>query len=110
VLALLGFPPAAVFASELGIARAGANAGLGWAIAAAFLLALLAFAAIAARTGQMLLGPPSEPTRGPSSRALPSFATAAPLIIGLLAAAALGITTEPFTELLNTAATIIGAP
>jgi hydrogenase-4 component F len=111
VLALLGFPPAALFASELGIARAGTIAGLGWAIAAAFLLALLAFAAVAARAGQMLLGPPPEPAQGPNAAAgSPSLATAAPLIAGLLAAAALGITTEPFTDLLNTAATIVGAP
>jgi hydrogenase-4 component F len=110
LLALLGFPPAVMFASELGIARAGTIAGLGWAVAAAFLLALLAFAAIAARTGRMLLGPPPEPAHGPHGGGLPSLAAAAPLIAGLLAVAALGITTQPFTELLNTAATIVGAP
>jgi hypothetical protein len=38
------------------------------------------------------------------------LAAAAPLVAGLLAAATLGITTEPFTSLLNTAATIVGAP
>ena len=65
VLALLGFPPAALFASELGIARAGATAGLGWAVAAAFLLALLAFAAITAGTGRMLLGPPPDTGQRP---------------------------------------------
>jgi hydrogenase-4 component F len=108
VFALLGFPPAALFASELGIARAGADAGLAWAIAAAFLLALLAFAAIAARTGRMLLGPPPEPVES-ADRGRQSFAAAAPLFVGLLAVAALGITTQPFTELLSSAATIVGA-
>jgi hydrogenase-4 component F len=110
VVALLGFPPAALFASELGIARAGAIAGLGWAIAVAFLLALLAFAAIATRTGRMLLGPPPEPAQSAARPNRLSFAAAAPLVAGLLAVAALGITTEPFTELLSSAAAIVGAP
>ncbi len=110
VVALLGFPPAALFASELSIARAGANAGLAWAIAAAFLLTLLAFAAIAGRTGRMLLGPPPEPASSKSVRHRPSFAAAAPLVAGLLAVTALGISTGPFTELLTAAATIVGAP
>src|SRR5690606_31591099 len=34
VLALIGLPPFSLFASELGIARAGFTAGLGWAMAA----------------------------------------------------------------------------
>ncbi len=63
VLALLGFPPAALFASELGIARAGAAAGLTWATAAAFALVVVAFAAITAHTGRMLLGQFQEPLR-----------------------------------------------
>jgi hydrogenase-4 component F len=110
VLALLGFPPAALFASELGIARAGADAGLAWAIAAAFLLALVAFAAIAASTARMLLGSPLEPASSTWVRSRRSFAAGAPLVVGLLAVMALGISTEPFKELLNTAATIVGAP
>lgn len=110
VVALLGFPPAALFASEVGIARAGADAGLAWAIAAAFLLALVAFAAIAARTGRMLLGPPPEPASSTGVRSRPSFAAGAPLVVGLLAVTALGISTEPFKQLLTTAATIVGAP
>src|SRR5256885_15930129 len=48
VLALLGFPPAALFASELGIARAGATAGLTWVTATAFTLVVVAFAAVTA--------------------------------------------------------------
>jgi hydrogenase-4 component F len=59
VVALLGFPPFSLFASELGIARAGfaAGAGLGWVTAAALLLVLIAFASLATRTARMLLGP-----------------------------------------------------
>ena len=45
LLALLGLPPFSLFASELGIARAGFAAGHGWAVAIAFALILVAFAA-----------------------------------------------------------------
>jgi hydrogenase-4 component F len=111
IAALLGFPPAAVFASELGIARAGTDAGLGWAIATGFVLALLAFAAITARTGRMLLGPPDTTTPAPAGEAATMNAVAAaPLVLGLLAVAALGISTGPLTSLLHNAAAIIGAP
>jgi hydrogenase-4 component F len=109
VLALLGFPPAAVFASELGIARAGTTAGMGWAVAAGFLLAILAFAPIAARTGRMLLGPAPEPGDSPRTGG-PPVAIAGPLLAGLLAVAMLGVTIEPVTALLNAAATIVGSP
>lgn len=127
VLALLGLPPAAVFASELGIARAGADQGMGLAVAVAFGLALLAFAAIATHTVRMLLGPapagalpalpgsalPGSAGTGP---ALPGSAirfgpaAAAPLIVGLVVVAALGVTTQPLTDLLTSAAAIVGAP
>jgi hydrogenase-4 component F len=116
VVALLGFPPAALFASELGIARSGASAGLGWAIAAALVLVAIAFAAITAHTGRMLLGPraPADPTpahRVLADPAMPglSVAAALPLIAGLLGVAALGITLGPLTDLLH-AATLVGAP
>ncbi|MEV1179638.1 proton-conducting transporter membrane subunit, partial [Nonomuraea sp. NPDC049784] len=46
LLALLGLPPFSLFASELGIARAGFAAGLGWAIAVALVLMLVIVAAI----------------------------------------------------------------
>jgi hydrogenase-4 component F len=108
VLGLLGFPPAALFASELGIARAAADAGLTWATAAAFALVLVAFAAIAAHTGRMLLGPPPEPAAdGPP----PAFGltTAMPLIAGALGLAALGVTLGPFADLLRSAADIMAA-
>jgi hydrogenase-4 component F len=115
MLALLGFPPAAVFASELGIARAGTAAGLGWAVAAAFGLTLLAFVALVVRTGFMLLGPPpteavanaSGTIGGAAVRVRFGAAAAAPLIAGLVAVAVLGTTTWPIERLLRTAATIV---
>jgi hydrogenase-4 component F len=113
IVALLGFPPAALFASEIGIARAGAGAGLSWATAAAFALVVAAFAAITAHTGRMLLGPPPVPAAGaaPSDPPAALSPTAAmPLIAGLLGVTALGITLGPVTDLLHAAATIVGAP
>ena len=60
-LALLGLPPSALFASELGLARALAADGLGWVLVVAFGLVLVAFAAIGTRTAGMLLGGPAAP-------------------------------------------------
>jgi hydrogenase-4 component F len=112
LLALLGFPPAATFASELGIARAGAAGDLGWAVAAAFALVVVAFAALTAATGRMLLGPPPDPADAASIELPAAFTltTAAPLIVGLAAVAAMGITLGPLDGLLHAAATIAGAP
>jgi hydrogenase-4 component F len=113
ILALLGFPPAALFASELGIARAGADGGLIWATAAAFTLMVVAFAAITAHTGRMLLGPPPVPETVTAEASDPPAAftltAAMPLIAGLLGVAALGITLGPFTDLLHAAASIVAA-
>ncbi|WP_131786199.1 proton-conducting transporter membrane subunit [Protofrankia symbiont of Coriaria ruscifolia] len=108
VLALLGLPPFSLFASELAIARAGFAAHLGWATAAALVLVLAAFAALAARTARMLLG---SATGGPGTAAAPVRSGAAvwvPLAVGLLACAALGVSDAPLTRLLSTAAAITG--
>jgi hydrogenase-4 component F len=105
VLALLGLPPSAVFASQLGIARAGFSAGLGWAVAAAFVLALVAFAALATGTGRMLLGPAAQT---PPDRQVFGAASAAPLIVGLSAIAVLGVTVWPVATLLSAAASVVG--
>ncbi|MCX4585753.1 proton-conducting transporter membrane subunit [Streptomyces sp. NBC_01481] len=104
VVALLGFPPFSLFASELGIVRAGFAARMGWAVSAALLLVLIAFAALAARTARMLLGP------APTARTdEPPATTRWPLVLGLVACAALGISTGPLTDLLQDAAQAIGA-
>ncbi|MFD4510306.1 proton-conducting transporter membrane subunit [Streptomyces sp. NPDC058457] len=104
VLALLGFPPFGLFASELGIARAGfaTGAGPGWATAAALLLVLVAFAALATRTARMLLGPGEPTDENPGALW--------PLALGLAACAALGIATGPLGDLLSQAAAVLERP
>ncbi|MCD9879154.1 proton-conducting transporter transmembrane domain-containing protein [Streptomyces guryensis] len=102
VVALMAFPPFSLFASELGIARAGfaAGGGLGWVMAVALLLVLVAFAALAARTARMLLGPGTPSEESPSA--------VWPLLLGLAACAALGVALGPLTDLLHAAAQAIG--
>ncbi|MFF7726782.1 proton-conducting transporter membrane subunit [Streptomyces sp. NPDC008001] len=105
-VALLGLPPFGLFASELGVVRAGFLSGPRWALAAALALMLTAFAALAARTARMLLGPPPGDDE---EEPVPLGAdAAAPLVAGLAACAALGVTTGPLTALLSEAGEIIG--
>jgi hydrogenase-4 component F len=108
VVALMGFPPFSLFASEIGIARAGfaAGSGLAWVTAAALLLVLTAFAALATRAAHMLLGPGTLGTPGKPAGASPSALW--PLMLGLAACAALGVATGPLTGLLHAAAQTIG--
>ncbi|GAA4982689.1 proton-conducting transporter membrane subunit [Actinopolymorpha pittospori] len=108
VLALLGLPPFSLFASSLGIARAGFATGLGWETAAALVLMLVIAAAVLTHAGRMLLGPPPQDSgEATFSPALP-VTTALPLLGGLIACAALGVTLGPLQSLLHTAATIVG--
>lgn len=114
VLALIGLPPFSIFASELGIARAGlgsASPTVGWATALALLLAVVIAAALIGHTSAMLLGAPAS---GPGAAVAPvplPRTTAVALGLGLTAAAALGVTAGPLTALLTAAAhTLTGAP
>ncbi len=110
VLALLGLPPFSLFASEVGIARAGFAGGLGWAVAIALVLLPVIGAAVLARTGRMLLGPPPD---GPGAATAPvplPGGTALAVVAGLTACAALGVTLGPLHDLLQTAAGIVGTP
>lgn len=111
VLALVGFPPFSLFASELGILRAGFTTGLGAATTAALILVLVIAAALFTHTSRMLLGsPPEGPGAATALRRLPT-ATAVPLVAGLLACAVLGVAAWPLQHLLHLAAnTIVGTP
>ena len=117
VLALLGLPPFSLFASELGIARAGFARGLGWptitAMVLALLLVLVIAAALVGHTSRMLLGSPAQTREGPGAATardrLPA-STALALMAGLAATAVLGITGGPLTSLLYDAAhTLLGS-
>jgi len=102
---LLGLPPFAMFASELSISRALASAHLGWALGAALLLVVIAFAALVRNGSRMLLGPPDP---GAPTIAVPRSVAGA-LITGVTLSLALGLTAGPLTQLFRTAATMLGA-
>ena len=108
VLALLGLPPFSLFASELAIARAAFTDGIGWATAIGFTLVVVIAAAVLGRTGGMLLGTP-EPAAATTTTTRSRVAVV-PLVLGLLACAALGITLGPLNDLLQSASAIVGTP
>lgn len=119
ILAIIALPPFSLFASELGIVRAGFASGLGWVTAAALLLVLVAAASLVGHTSRMLLGAPAtdpaEPAGGmavATRRRIRVDATAAAMIVALTACAALGVTLGPLTGLLDQAVSIVtgGAP
>jgi len=103
VLALLGLPPFSLFASELGIARAGVARGMGWAVASAMVLLVVVFAAMFGHGQRMLLGPPDS---RPQERT--PISVAAPLVSALVVSAALGMTVWPLERLLHAAAAVAG--
>ncbi|MGB5148687.1 MAG: proton-conducting transporter membrane subunit [Mycobacterium sp.] len=106
MLVLLGLPPFAMFASELSIARALADARLAWALGVVLLLIAVAFAALVRRSGRMLLGAPAA---GSPPIAVP-VTVAAALLVGVAACFVLGVTAGPLTALLHTAAEQLGVP
>jgi hydrogenase-4 component F len=114
VLALIGLPPFSLFASEIGIVRAGFAGGLGWVTAIALLLVLVIAAALLGHTSQMVLGTPDAVGHGPGAATAPAArwtaGVAAP-VVGLLACAVLGVAAWPLTTVLRLAAhTLTGTP
>jgi len=106
VLALLGFPPFSLFASELAIARAGVADGMGWAVGVAFVLVFVIFAAMVGHAQRMLLGEPDvADVDGPSRRV--SATSAVPLVVGMSALALLGVSIWPIERLLEAAAKVV---
>jgi hydrogenase-4 component F len=108
LVALLGLPPFSLFASELAIARAGTTAGLGWAVAVAFALVLVIFAALTRHGAAMLTGPPDGDAVAVRAVAVRPAALV-PLIGGLAACAVLGLALGPLGSLLTAAADVVGA-
>jgi hydrogenase-4 component F len=113
VLALIGLPPFSIFASELGIVRAGFGSGsqvVGWATALALVIVIVIAAALIGHTSAMLLGDaPEGPGTAAARLTLPRTSTVA-LVCPLLGAAVLGVTTGPLSALITAAAhTLTGA-
>ena len=105
LIVLLGLPPFAMFASELGIARSLADTRLVWVLAAAMLLVAVAFTALVRSSGRILFG--AAPAGAPAI-AVPASVAAA-LLVGVATSAALGITAGPLSDLFTTAAEQVGA-
>jgi hydrogenase-4 component F len=106
IIGLLGFPPFGLFASELGIARAGFDASLAWQTAAVFAALVVASAAFLYQAQRLLLGPSDDKTaRVPADT--PRATLLAPLVGGLGALAVLGVTIWPIQRLLDSAARVI---
>jgi hydrogenase-4 component F len=105
-VALLGFPPFALFAGELGVAQAGFAADFGWQTVAVFSVLLVATAALLYQGQRLLLGT-SAPT---TVRTTSTRATAlGPLAAGLVALAVIGVTIWPLQHLLDAAARTVSA-
>jgi hydrogenase-4 component F len=108
-LALLGLPPFSLFVSELGLARAAADAGLAWVIAVALALLVVIFVAIAVQLVPMILGSgsatPDVTDRGDAA----AVRAAAPLVTGVVALVVLGVVAWPLDQLLETASLIGGS-
>lgn len=128
VLALIGFPPFSLFASELGIIRAGfsvsGGGGLAWVTAAVLLLILILIiaAALLTHASRMLLGPGLSSPDGtgfPAPEGTPPVPAArrpdasglVPAVVALTACAVLGLYAGPLAGLLQSAArTLPGTP
>lgn len=104
VLAVIGLPPFSVFASELGIVRAGLDSDLAWVTALILVLVLVIAASLVRHTAGMVIGSPSRAAGQIGTTAPP---TAAVLIGGLVVCAVLGIAAEPLAHLLDAAAHIL---
>jgi hydrogenase-4 component F len=103
LLALLGLPPFSLFASELLMARAEFDVGLGWAAMLAIAAMVVVFVAVAGHARHMLLGTP--PT-GETFSAPPRWVSA-PLVGALVACGLIGVLAWPLSQLLEAAAHVV---
>jgi hydrogenase-4 component F len=102
LIALLGLPPFALFASEVGIARGVSAARLSWVLVIALVLMLIAFGALVRHGISMLFGDSADAPVVLARKA------AVPLGIGLTACLALGVSAGPLISLMKTAAASVG--
>ncbi len=119
--ALLGFPPFALFFSEVAIVLSGWRAGLGWAMALVVALLLVVVAGLVRATASMVLGPAHDDapeaagvTRAEPSAGLPSPGHGAdrgpttPLVLALGVTAVIGFVAFPVGDVLARAAATLG--
>nr|CRL72523.1 putative hydrogenase HYCQ [Mycolicibacter nonchromogenicus] len=104
MVVLLGLPPFAMFASEVSIAIALADARLAWALGLALVALVVAFAALLRNSGRLLLGTPEAGS--PVIRVPVTVAGA--LVAGVLLSLGLGVTAGPLTDLFAGAASQLG--
>ena len=105
-VALLGLPPFSLFASELGLARAATADGLGWVIAVALTLLVIVFVATTVQVTPMILGSAPGTSGATGTGAAAAAGSTAPLVVGLLVLAALGMVSWPLDQLLHSASLI----
>lgn len=106
VTALLGLPPFSLFFSEVAIVVAGVQRGMAWVMAAAVLLLLGAFAALARRVAVIAFGSPDDETGSTPDWSAPG--PRFPLGLALGATAVAGFVAGPFAGVLTDAARVLG--
>lgn len=106
LVALLGLPPFSLLASEVAIVRAGLSEGLGWVIAIAITVMLVIFTAVVVHALDMLTGGEVPPVSAPDVH-ITSLTGRAPFVVGLVAAAAIGVSIWPIERLLHAAALVV---
>ncbi|WP_263732132.1 proton-conducting transporter membrane subunit [Cellulomonas sp. SG140] len=108
--ALLGFPPFALFFSEVAIVLAGWRAGLGWAMALVVALLLVVVAGLVRATAAMTLG---RAEQAPAVHDEPQAHGAdrgpvLPLVLALGTTAVIGFVASPVGDVLTRAAAVLG--
>jgi hydrogenase-4 component F len=106
VTALLGLPPFSLFFSEVAIVVAGVQRGMAWVMAAAVLLILGAFAALARRVAVIAFGSPTEEADSAPDWSAPG--PRFPLGVALAVTAVAGFVAGPFAAVLTDAAHVLG--
>jgi hydrogenase-4 component F len=101
--ALLGLPPFSIFFTEVAIVVSGFTGGLGWVMAVAVALLLVAFAGLVRNTAAIAFGDPGE--REPAEENHDSIA---PLVVALGVTAVIAFVGGPFADLIRTSAEALG--
>ncbi|BBY56527.1 hydrogenase [Mycobacterium koreense] len=104
MIALLGLPPFAMFASEISIARSLADAQLSWVLAVVLVLIVIAFAALTRNSIRVMFAPTRD---APVDIAVP-IPVAGALVAGVALTVVLGVTIGPLAVLFDAAGTQFG--